>query len=454
MVKAGHRFPLFAIALILSPSPGAAVDPGDYRLNDTIEEDIVTPVPLIVIDEARTAAVRQREAERLPALWRFYPGVADEVERDFRSAFAATRSNFLDAVEAAFDHRTLTAPELASAGFQRMVPRFQIRNRLFPADTNLAALWAAGRSDQEVQDALAARLRQAMQPPLFDPAALPGDLNPGAAARLVPLAATSDVPTLALADLRGTNVPPGGLVPLERARSEFAAAFPPAENPVGDYLAPFLRPNCAVDAALTRQFRSARTRAAVAVNQYVAGQIIARRGDVVTPEIKAALAELKDKASIGQLQQSLRRTRLEAARANRLLVGGGILILLAGALTAWWLTRSREERQTLRATLLSLPARWRRPPRSAVRVKDLDTRVITIRNRMQDRLLIYERRILELEQELKTRAGAGREPLQKELDGLRRQLATERARSAADLSEIEGQKRSRREGGQPDGRGA
>src|SRR2546428_13144091 len=93
-----------------APAPDSnSLSAAEYKIGDSAREDIATPIPLVVIDQEDTAALRQKKALRVPVICRYYTNVADRVETEFRSAFAETRSDFLNAVEAAFNRRKLDA---------------------------------------------------------------------------------------------------------------------------------------------------------------------------------------------------------------------------------------------------------------------------------------------------------------------------------------------------------
>ena len=177
---------LVASPLLAAPPPPAS-SWTDYRAGEVAAEDIVTPVPLIVVDEEATQALRRRAADRLAVQFRYYTNAAAETEAAFREAFARTRGNFLRQVETAFGRTSLDGEQLASARFQQLVHRFQFRNLLFPADTNLASLWAGGESGEAVENAIAARLRPLLERPILSPAAPPPGLVAGPLAHLIQL---------------------------------------------------------------------------------------------------------------------------------------------------------------------------------------------------------------------------------------------------------------------------
>ncbi|HPU57158.1 MAG TPA: hypothetical protein PLH97_12925, partial [Verrucomicrobiota bacterium] len=122
----------FAILPVLVASTVLAAAPKEYNIGDRVEEDIITPVPLVVVDIPGTEALKEREARRVHVIYRFHPNAINEVESAFRSTFATTRSNFLDHVQTRFGERTLSAEQIASTNFHELVSAFQRQNVLFP----------------------------------------------------------------------------------------------------------------------------------------------------------------------------------------------------------------------------------------------------------------------------------------------------------------------------------
>src|ERR1043166_5389920 len=207
-------------------SPGSV----EYNVGDSAREDITTPIPLVVIDQEQTTALRQKRALRVPVICRYYTNVADQVESEFRSAFAETRSNFLNSVEASFPERfrdrKLEPSSLISPKFHRLTVSFQKQNKSFPVSTNLAALWAQGDSDRVLLASLAASLRELMAHPIR-PDALPPDIKQlSFNVRLVSLPDRNAPLNLETALARGVNLRRTNIIALKRAKNELQEAFP------------------------------------------------------------------------------------------------------------------------------------------------------------------------------------------------------------------------------------
>ena len=305
----------------------------------------MTPIQLVVIDPEDTAALKQKEALRVPVICRYYTNAGEQVETEFRAAFASTRSNFLNAVELAFKTRELAAPAVATPKFHRVTISFQRQNQGFPLSTNLAAIWAVVESDREYQAALAARLREAMSHPIRA-GALPQEAKPlSYNVRLVPMWDWNEPLSLEMADARGLSVRRTNLFTLKRARDRLQESFPSADLPLAKFLASFLKTNVIIDVELTRENRVRRTEPLWAADRYEAGQMLVKRGQTIDKKVKAALDLLREKTALGSLEQQLQADRLQARRRqarDRWMLAGSSALFLALLAGVWRLARPKK----------------------------------------------------------------------------------------------------------------
>src|SRR5215475_4484049 len=132
MVKTILRLILFAVALPLLTLDLAAKNIADYQVGEKAEEDIVATTKLSFVDADATEAMKQRDAQRVAVVIRYYTNAADDLDKTFREIFSKTQVNFLKAVDDSFGHPTLSAQELGSPKFQSLVASFQKGNELFP----------------------------------------------------------------------------------------------------------------------------------------------------------------------------------------------------------------------------------------------------------------------------------------------------------------------------------
>jgi membrane-associated HD superfamily phosphohydrolase len=285
---------LLLIWMAIVPLSMLAGPAKEYYLGDKLEEDLIAPVQVDIIDSEATDVLREREAHRVPVVYRFYPHAASEVEAAFHSSFLATHVSFLDAIEAEYHKRKLNPEEISSSQFQQFVASFQKQNILAPVGTNLAAIWAGAESDQKFESAMISQLREAMKAYIRSDVS-PEDVWVGSTLRLVSLG-DNEVTTAQLAEDRGTNIGKTNFTSLPRAKSELQNRFAQDQRDLGKYVASFIKPNCLMEADLTREMRSKRTETILAAYHFDPGQVIAKRGQFVDKKIKAALDQISAKS--------------------------------------------------------------------------------------------------------------------------------------------------------------
>jgi membrane-associated HD superfamily phosphohydrolase len=491
MVKTGVRFATILAVALLPNFHLSAKNPADYQIGDKAGEDIVAPAKMTVVDADGTQAQREKEEMHVPVVVRYYTNAADDLEARFRQEFERTRENFLQSVNKAFGHRVLSAEELGSLKFESLAVLFQKQNQLFPFNSNRAALWAGGDKDEAYQDSVAATLRQMMSAAIR-PEPLPEGIKLGLNVRLIPLGNTNETVSEKEGRQGSHNFPRTNFVTLASVKKNLQSLFPPDEREVAKYLDTLLKPNCVVDAGVTRTLRAQRTDSIWAVDNYDAGQIIAHRGQVIDKKIKAALDQLKEKAVIGQLQdlqvkqqaavgelrQLVAEDKSKGARAQEhvlWLVGGLAAVVLILAAATWQLARRRQTesllpvpaaqgtvewqeralvaeqrteslRRAARAGLMTHLAQWlsrvltqrlisqRRllldtQSHAAAEMAELEARLERVQAPLQVRLAAYEHRIAELEKELAARGEENRELLKTKIELMRKQLEAERGKN-------------------------
>jgi len=500
MVKTVFRI-VTVLAVVLPVLSVSAKELGEYQIGDRAEEDIVTPTRLSVVDPEGTQAMKEKEALRVPAIVRYYTNAGDQVEAQFRESFTKTRENFLASVTKAFGHPQLSAEELSSFKFETLRMLFQKQNNLFPLSTNRAALWASGDDDAAYEASLIPSLREAVAAPIRPEPIPTDDLKMGYTVKLVPLGNPNEVLTAPLAERLGKSFSRSNFVTLADVRKNFQNLFPREEREEAKYLATFLKPNCAVDEAITRQLRAKRTEGIWSVYNYEAGQIVAHRGQIIDGKVKAALDQIKEKAVVGQLQELQVKQQATVGQLQQLvnddrdkgvqsqehlrwLIGAlaGVVLFLAVAI--WQLARRKqpvslvpvstaaagalewqqraleaEQRsQTLqtaaRAGLVAHLSQWmtrvltqrllsqrrlliENQNNAADEMKQLEERLQRVQAPLQVRLAAYEHRIAELEKELAVRGEENRELLKAKIEMMRKQLEMEREKQQAAKNRLE-----------------
>lgn len=476
MVKGLIRFALVAgFALCLAPSI-VAKEPGEYRLDDTLLEDIIAPVALTVVNPDATEALKLKESVRVPIIVRFDPTAVHTVERELREVFAYNRSNFLNSVEASFGQRRLNETSVVGPEFQTLIEEFNRKHKTFPLSGDLAAVWARGESGLVEQAALFARVREIMERPIR-PVAWPDNLKLSYTVRMVTMTNSDEVLTLEISDERGVHRPRTELIALSDARAVFEEMFPADERALAKFAAIWLRPNCYADVEVTRQDRARRTESLKITDNYEAGQLIARAGQIVDVKLLAALQELHERTAASRLQNQIVREQAQGAQIrerSQWLATGLVLVTLVSIATFVWLLRRRPvtllpariAREPKGDRLLEVgPGAETWSPRSAIRagmlrqlghllreklvrglmsqrgqlleaqnsaaaeMAELERRLNELQAPLQERLRAYENRIADLEKALTVKGEENRELIKAKIQLTRRQLEAERARN-------------------------
>jgi hypothetical protein len=296
-----------------------AKDLTDYRIGDTAGEDITTPVALDVIDPDATAARKAAEALKTPAIFRSYPDVTNQVEKEFLAAFADARANFLTDVKSAAEQLVRDSQTNALPDIAKLTADFNRKNEILPISPALAELWARGDAGLSEQTLFVARLREAMRRPIRSDD-LPDGFILSDTVRLVPMSDPQENLTLDGAERRGKIATETSIATLTRARSLLRKDFSEDEQPVARALAAFLKTDCALDENLTQAARTRQTSQLAVAAHYDAGQIIIQRGQTIDAKAKAALDQLRDKTLPDQLNQQIAaeraRTQQEQERAQ------------------------------------------------------------------------------------------------------------------------------------------
>ncbi len=299
------RWPVVGIVLQLIAAgyflPAAQLIP-DYHVGDTARVDIVTPVPLMVVDHAGTEALRLREAQKIPAIYRYVPSAVNEAEAHLRGTWAFTREDFMEKMEMAVRQRQVGAAFCARPQFRQFVNSWRSKNKVFPMNTNLAQMWATGQPDEALLSQWVTKLREPMQKYIRNDGTPPEAKIGPPQVRLLAVPSTNAPVSLELAEKASTRFYRTNFITLFKLRKEFLASFPPEEAAVGRFLSLFLRENCYLDLALTRQSRAAVSESIWAADSYQPGEVLVKKGEVITAKVKNALDQLKGKMTIEQMK--------------------------------------------------------------------------------------------------------------------------------------------------------
>jgi hypothetical protein len=467
---------------VISCGPVALAAVSDYRVGDKAATDIITPVPFVVVDDERTEALRQQEAQRIPPIFLFNTNAAAEAELKMLTAYTAAKEGFLKSVERAYKIRTLDGQMVAEERFGKLITTYQKQNRSFPLTTNIAMLWALGETDQPILEDLATTLRETLRSCIrADTLSANARAGPSQV-RLITLGSTAQFKSDLDAAL-AQSIPfyKSNFVSVSQSRKTLQAKFGPETQWAGKFLAGFVRENCVCDEHLTLQQRARRIDPILAADTYDAGAVLAKAGTLIDRKIKAALDELARrteaetvKAQAADQQQRAEllaaQLRRDASQANALQQKTerylGMLLILSTVLVGlggMWVIRRRRPyaselpvlaspnsqlappMQDTGARLLPDFRRWiqhhflRRLLQSNVALTEiqrqallqvgaLERRLEEIKGPLQEKLRAYEQRIAELECELQTKGTENRELLKATIKMARERLEAQRAR--------------------------
>ena len=484
-MRACLRFLLLLALGFIACSQANAKDLAAYRLGDTANADIVTPVALDVVDTNATAALRLIKSQQYPSIFRSWPEATNVMARNFLAAFARARTNFLADVQIEFRAPTLNDATVASADFGRLVTVFGVENKNFPVPDELAAEWARSHDGQTIQDRLLATLEWAASRPVR-PETLPQGMVIGETVRLVPVTDLNEKLSFESVQ-KGALAPAANLLTVSNAQALFRREFPAEQQLFARALAAFIQPNCFPDAPFTQLTRGTAVYKLVVSDHFDAGDTLAHRGDVIDAKTLAALVALNDKlASAPPTAQVAAVTPqpppsasapkpatqpvvqnpepASSATASKTSLRHPALILsLAGIstaslLVALWQYLKERKRPKISALVAQPPLPLSGgispdlAPQVAQAVRDAVQRELALQRRellvaqqaatdeiaalvrrlddlqmpMQERLHTYESRIQSLEKELAVRNEENRELLKLKIDMISRQMETER----------------------------
>ncbi len=479
MVNAFRRATLatfFCSQLIFIAS---ARDLAEYRVGDKLPEDIVTPVPLMVVDPAATEALKEKESLRIPAIFRFDKTAAVVAEAEVRETFMLARSNFVRLMHSSFHHTRLEEDQLETEQFDKLIASFKKQNKTFPLTRILAEDWALGSDGLTAQTTLLARVRQAMELPIrFDN--LTNAPRIGSQVLLVPVKGESDNIGLHDVNARGTREFKTNLLTTSRARIALLEKFGTGEEEAGRFAARALRANCFIETGLTLAARTRHTEALFVADNYQAGQTVAKQGQLVDRKIMAALSQIQEKTVAGRLQQQISQEKVQVAQLkekNRWLIAGLITAgTLLFALLAWlaflrkpavtmlpavvgttlstdahtdsdqWQQRALDAEQKVSrahdairsgvmeqlkekavSSLVSQRSNMMEAQHAAAaEMAELERRLNELQTPLQDRLRAYEGRIADLEKALAAKGEENRELIKAKIALMRKQLEAER----------------------------
>jgi hypothetical protein len=462
-------------------SVAAAAVP-DYKLGDVAEADIITPVPLVVLNPEATEVLKQKVAQQVQFIVLQTTETTAEAEAALREKVAAARMTFMTA---------LRREDLDAPPYSRVIQEIAKKvPKELPFD-QLAPLWVRGQKDDEVVERMLQAVREVMTQPIVR-SKTDTPLPTNQPVRVVTVKSLTPAPGVKDVENAGQLMPSARVISLWRARQLVEAAFPAGQESLGKFAATFLRPNANPEPNLTELLRAQRTEGVAANDSYAAAQVIVRKGQTIDRKALSVLAVMREKSLIGTLQVKLEQEQTVAGQIRRqttwiavglsamcailLLVlwrvrarpattlspvlinpglnGGDAQALPSGADDAAWRSRAlaaegKAERahQAIRSGVMG----WMREKlfrnlfrqreallssqqKAEIEIRELEQRLEELHAPLQERITAYEQRIEELERDLAARGEENRELIGARINVTKQHLQVERERERGEFA--------------------
>jgi hypothetical protein len=465
---------VFSAAVVLPFSAASAAVP-DYRLGDVAADDVITPVPLLVVNPEATDALRQKVAQQVVLIVRHLPQAAAEAEADLRKASVAARANFVVVLEGALGRSPLTEDDLKTPAYASVLRAAKQTAKDFPFD-RLAPLWVRGQSDEPMIAAMVQAVRDVMAQPIVttkNDAVLP----PNSTVRLLPVKSFTEAPTPRELETGGALVSVGKILSLWRARRVVETGFPVGQEALGKYAATFARANASPDPALTEVARAQRMDGVTVNDTYETGQAVVKKGQTIDRRALSALAAVREKSLIGTLQTRIEERQSFTGlimRQTKWMTAGMALVVLILCVVLWrlrarpsaalvlagdpapggaagdgaWRTRAlaaEGQADRAHAAIRSGVMGWMKEKvvrslvgqradllsaqqKAEAEMRELESRLEQLHTPLQQRISAYEARIVELEKDLAAKGEENRELIGARISVAKQQLMVERER--------------------------
>jgi hypothetical protein len=437
-----------------------------YQVGETARVDVVATVALVVLDPEKTEALQQKEAQRLPVIYRWNTNTTARALENLREAFATNKQDFAATIERTFNRQTIPERALTNQRYRRVVGNFQNTHKGFPLSSNLARAWAIGDNDAEHMAPFEERLQVAMTR-FIRPNQQPDEAKIGWQVKMIPTDGVAPIESTEVGRVRGVNR--SNVVGVTKFRQEFRNSFPQEQKAMGRFLAPLIRANCFPEAALTHEARQKQIGHLSSVNRYEQGDVIIRAGDVVTSGTKAALDEFRARLAMLRGREPVIVPALPAPPlAPWWWAGGATVFAIGAAIFFWWRARRRvaslalvpesvgpetvaalRNDPVIRARLIEHLTRVLGQSvvqrlfaqrgqlidtqrEATAQTAELEQRLEKVQTNVQERFRVYETRIAGLEKELAAAEEQNRDLIRAKIALAKQELEAERARSPVD----------------------
>jgi hypothetical protein len=482
MLPARTARTVFLTAVILSLSSAHAAVP-DYKFGDVAVADVITPVPLIVVNPEATEALKQKVAQQVPFIVRHTAQSTSEAEAELRESIVTARRNFMT---------TLQRADLESQSYVRTIREVAASSTKDLPFDKVAPLWVRGQPDDQWVESLLQPVREVMAQPIV--ASKTDNTFPAnQMVRLISVKNANEAPAIRDLESTGTTVAPGKVISLWRAKRLVETHFPAGQEDMGKFAASFVRTNAYADPASTELLRARRMEGVTVNDTYDAAQVIVRQGQTIDRKALNALAMLREKSLIGTLQVKLEQEQVKLEKEQSVAgqikkqtnwIAASLGIMCVALILILWRLRSRpstslspvlvnpalvgSEQQALpdgtgqdgwraRAIMAEGKAEraheairsgvlgWMRErifqtlfrhraellsvqQKAEAEMRELEQRLEQFHTPLQERIIAYEKRIEELEQDLAAKGEENRELIGARINVVRQHLTVERER--------------------------
>ena len=156
--------------------------------------------------------------------------------------------------------------------------------------------------------------------------------------------------TLEMAEKKGIYFRNTNVLSILKTREELVNRFPAEEKALAKFVASFVTSNCAPDLKLTQLTRSNRIANLWASDQYGAGEVVVKQGQIIDKKSKAALDQLREKVAVLRLEEEQRNPSRHPqaapaiARWQIYAACGGVFVAV---LITWMLASRRRQPMSL-----------------------------------------------------------------------------------------------------------
>jgi len=339
---------VLAIAAALHASVFAFAATPDYQLGDVAVADVITPVPLLVVNPEATEGLRRKLAEPVLLIVRYNPQRANDAEAELRSVVTQARRHFLAFIQEELLGRAPTEADRGSPAYTRAIAEVTRESRRDLPVAQLASLWVLGIPDETFLVTLVEPLREVMSTPIVGDDQAAG-LSSHKEVRVVPVRSLLAPPRAKDIEAAGQNLPREKIITRDHAQWLLENRLGSHDAGLGKFAAAFVRENAAPDPGTTELLRAQQTGGITATDEYAAAQIVVHAGQTIDRKALNALAVMREKTLISTLQNQLEQPTVAISKMERqttwILAGvAGVFLLLIAVL---WRLRARPSKSLI-----------------------------------------------------------------------------------------------------------